>query len=483
MEIRRSAASVLRRLLAGAVVLIVLAPAQGTTSDGGGATNPPATRPGDSVGPVTIHASAPCVSPCEPNGPSPADGATDVPVDALLSWTVPVPIGCEGFRLLASTGIDPALNPFSLVELATDPESEIAIDPARSIGFVSSLDFSPDGLLYGADGEICLIDPSNGSAQTICQTLSTPDGTPVSLNGIAFHPNGTLYGIDWDMETDQNVFYLIDMAKCLATEVCRTASIRGSAWGIDFSPDGVLYGAFSELVRFDLTKRTATIVGRRFSLPFVNDIDYAPDGFIYAVDNMESRLYKISPSTGSVVDQYGPYDSELWGVVSECTAPFCAGQPGEALLLYQSAAARAGWSTRREPGWLWYDAEEELTAMGKRGLMLERLASGSAKIAVEDGAGVAPADEASPSLQAAAAAIGSDITCDVYMDTVRPPARLIHQDVPPVAGRAWTCEHRVLRPGTTYYWRVVAKRPCGALTLGPVWSLTTKSPSATIPSP
>jgi len=478
MEIRRSGAKVLRTVLAGAVLLIVLAPAQGTTSEDGGAVKPATTRRAGSANPAIFRSAAACVSPCEPNGPGPVDGATDVSVDALLSWTVPVPIGCEGFRLLASTGIDPALNPFSLVELATDPESEIAIDPTRSIGFVSSLDFSPDGLLYGADGEICLIDPSNGSAQTICQTLSTPGGTPVSLNGIAFHPNGTLYGIDWDMETDQNVFYVIDMAQCLATEVCRIASIRGSAWGIDFSPKGVLYGAFSELVRFDLTKRTATIVGGRFSLPFVADIDYAPDGFIYAVDNMECRLYKINPSTGSVVDEYGPYDSELWGVVSECTAPFCAGQPGEALLLYRTAAARAGWSTPREPGWLWYDADEERTAVGKRGLMLERLASRGTKIAVEDGADVAPAGETSASLQAAAAGTGTDITCDVYMDTVRPPDRLIGQDTPPVAGRAWTCEHRVLRPGTTYYWRVVAKRPCGAITVGPVWSFTTKRPLA-----
>jgi hypothetical protein len=406
-----------------------------------------------------------------------------VSVDALLSWTVPVPIGCEGFRLLASTGIDPALNPFSLVELATDPESEIAIDPTRSIGYLPTMDFSPDGLLYGGGSRLCLIDTSNGSAQTICQTLSVPDGTPVSLSGIAFHPNGTLYGIDWDMETDQNVFYVIDMAQCLATEVCRIASIRGSAWGIDFSPKGVLYGAFSELVRFDLTKRTATIVGGRFSLPFVNDIDYAPDGFIYAVDSMECRLYKISPSTGSVVDRYGRYDSELWGLASECTAPFCAGQPGEALLSSLDVA-RAGWRAPQNPGRLWYHAEEELAAMGKRGLMLERLASRDAKIAVEDGAGVTPTGQASPSLQAAAAETGIDITCDVYMDTVTPPARLVHEDVPASgAGRVWTCDHRVLRPGTTYYWMVVAKRSCSVSAVGPVWSFTTKEPLGEDTSP
>ncbi len=487
MEIRQSAASVLRRVFAVAVVLIVLSPVQGTTSDDGGATKTgTAARPGDSAGPAALQACAPCTTPCEPNAPSPATGATDVPVDTDLSWNVPAPKGCYSFRLLASSGgLGGDVNPFSLLELATNPVSETPIGRPFSIGFVSSLDSSPNGLLYGMDGEFCLIDPNNGSAQTICEAFYTPDGTPVPLTGIAFHPNGTLYGVDWDSDTDENVVYLIDPGKSTATEICRTSAYRGSAWGIDFSPDGVLYGAFCELVKFDLAKGTSSIVGRRFSLPFVNDIDYAPDGFIYAVDNMEWRLYKIKPSTGLIVDEYGPYSSELWGVASECLLPSCSGQATAALIPSLSAASRVGLRAAQEPAGLWRALGDQWTTTAKRGLMLERRASRRGEIAVEDGARVATAGEASPSLQAAAAEVGSDITCDVYLDTVRPPARLIAQDVPaPAPGSVWTCGHRLLRPGTTYYWMVVAKRPCGALNAGAVWSFTTQGslPEDTVPS-
>ncbi len=276
--------------IAAAVLLIVLAPAQGTTSDDRGVTKPTTARPGDWADPIAIHSRAPCAAPCEPNSPSPVEGATDVPVDTLLSWDVPAPKGCDGFRVLASTGgIDEGLNPFSLIELATDPVSEVPIGRAHSIGFVASLDFSPNG-------------------------------------------------------------------------------------------------------------------------------------FIYAVDNVEWRLYKINPSKGLVVDEFGPYGSELWGVASECLLPSCSGQATAVLIPSLHAASTAGWQMPQEPAGLWRAAGDELTTTMKRGLMLERLALRSGKIAGEDGARVATAGETSPSLQAAAAEVGSDITCDVYLDTVRPPA-------------------------------------------------------------
>jgi hypothetical protein len=480
METGGSATKVLRSVLAVAVLLIVVTPARGTTPGDGGATQPPTGRPGDAADSATLVSSAPCAAPCEPNDPSPAQGATNVPVDMPLSWNVPAPQGCESFRIVASTGgVGQDLNPFSLVELAIDPARETAVDVTRSIGFVSSLDFSPGGLLYGMDGGLCRIDTSNGSAQTICPTLSMPDGSPVSLTGIAFHPDGTLYGVGMDLEADQNVFYTIDMGTCVATEVSRTSTARGDVWGIDFSPDGVLYGAFCELVKFDLAKGMATIVGRRFSLPFVNDIDYAPDGFIYAVDIMQWRLYKINPATGLLVDEYGPYDSELWGVASECLLPSCSARTTGALVPLLSAASMADRQTPSEPAWLRHATAEELIATAQRGFMLERVISRGEETPAADGAGAVAAGAASPLLQAAAAEVGSDITCDVYLDTVRPPLRLVGRDVPPpAAGEMWSCGHRALKPGTVHYWRVVAKRPCGAITVGPVWSFTTKSPPA-----
>lgn len=479
MESRRRVAAVLWGAFALVVLLIVRTPAGGTASiDNAEATSAPTIRWGDFADTVLAASSASCTCPCEPNAPSPAAGATNVAVDARLSWKVPAPKGCDSFRMLASTGgVNADANPFRLVELATDPVGEVPIGPAYSLGFVSSLDFSPDGLLYGSDGEFCLVDPSTGATRTVCGSLYTPSGRPVSLTGFAFHPNGTLYGMEWDMDTDDNVFYTIDLAHCTATEVCRISSFAGSAWGIDFSPEGVLYGAFGELVKFDLVKGTATIVGRRFSLPFINDIDYAPDGFLYGVDNMQWRLYKINPSTGLVVDDYGPYNSALWGVASECVAPACPGGSAGAFIQALDAASTPGVPTPRGPAGRRLAVGDELGALAQRGLRLDRLAlRGGASDAEETPGRSATDDETSSLLYAAAGGGSSDVVCDVYLDTVNPPVKAVGRSVrPPVVGDVWTCNSRVLQPDLTYYWKVVARNSCGVTKAGPVWSFRTNS--------
>lgn len=480
MESRRRVAGVWVGVFAVVVLLVVLTPAEGTAFDGNVETKPVVTiLAGDFAEAALAASSTSCTCPCGPDTPSPAAGATGVAIDTRLSWKVPAPKGCDRFRLLASTGgIGGDVNPFSLVELATDPVREVSLGPAYSLGFVPSMDSSPDGFLYGSYDELCIVDPSTGSTRTVCGSLYTAKGRPVLLNGMAFHPDGTLYGIEWDSDTDDNVFYTIDLARCTATEVCRISIYVGDAWGIDFSPEGVLYGAFAELVRFDLAKGTATIVGRRFSLPFINDIDYAPDGFIYGVDNMEWRLYKINPSTGLIVAEYGPYDSELWGVASECLAPVCPGGTAGALVQALNAASTPGSPAPREPAGRLRAVGDELQALTKRGRRLDRLALRDAGTGAEDTTGRSAAeDETSSPLFAAAADGSSDIVCAVYLDTVNPPVKGVGRSVlPPAAGDVWICNPGVLRPDLTYYWRVVARNSCGVMATGPVWSFKTQGP-------
>jgi hypothetical protein len=414
----------------------------------------------------------------------------NVPVETSLSWKIALPEAGNRFRLLASTGGTGGLfgepedvNPFSLVELATDPAQEVRIG---YVGFVSCLDFSPDGVLYGADGELCAIDPDRGVVRIEYGTLHTPDGAPAELTGMAFHPDGTLYGYDWDLLSDENVFYVIDIGKRTATEISRTPASTGSIWGIDFSPDGVLYGAFAELVKFDLAKGTASIVGRPFSLPFVNDIDYAPDGFIYGVDNTDRKLYKIDPSTGLVVQEYGPYGSSLWGLASQSLDGLTA-----------AAAARTAGVNAADTGWVQALAEtwaaptdargpngrspagEELAALAERSAMLDRLAAREVE-SIPAAGGVTdlePDTAAAPLLHVAAQPDSGGITCEVYLDIVNPPVRLVNPTgQPPAEGDTWTWSVGVLQPGTTYFWRVVAKSACGATTAGDVWSFRTEGP-------
>ncbi len=64
---------------------------------------------------------------------------------------------------------------------------------------------------------------------------------------------------------------------------------------------------------------------------------------------------------------------------------------------------------------------------------------------------------------------------DVAFGTTNPPAVVSSNQT------ATTYRPAALTAGTTYYWQVVAKGPCGA-TSGPVWSLTTLPPAPTAPS-
>lgn len=423
-----------------------------------------------------------CASPPEPNDPSPADGETNVPVDTSLSWKVPS--ACERYRFLAGTGgLDPTTeNPFSLVELMTDPVREVRVG---SMGFVPRLDFSPNGLLYGYKSDnLAIVNPDDGSTELACGPVRTATGASLWLKGIAFHPDGRLYGVADD--GSEIVFYTIDAVTCIATEACRIPSSKGFVWGIDFSPDGVLYGAFGHLLRIDLTTCQASRIGPSLSLPWVTDIDWAPDGFLYGVEDETNKLHKIDPSTGLVVQEYGPYDSELWGVASQClngvsrTASVqtaSANATGNGRIAALESVPASGAYTAEEADASWLSLQEQLARDTDRRYMLEVFGSRDVKIAANDNpVDLADVGAAQPWLLAAAQQDAST-TCDVYLDAVNPPVKLVCQDlVPPGDGDMWTCNPGILEPGMTYYWKVVVKNACGATSDGAVWSFTTKGP-------
>jgi len=295
----------------------------GTQVSGGHLMSPPGQTDRGAGGSLTYRqrlttTAAGCSAPPEPGNPRPGPGATDVAIDTSLSWTLSVPTGCDQFRILASTsGLHGGLNPYSLIELGMKPAQETDIGP---IGDILHLDFSPKGILYGAGNDVLkIIDPATGETQSVCGSLRTREGKGLSaLCGLAFHPDGTLYVVDASSELER-VFYTVDPTTCVAAEVCRIPSSKAPIWGIDFSPEGVLYGAFGDLMKIDLKTCQATQVGP--SVPFgtwLVDIDWAPDGFLYGVSYEAKKLYKIDPATGLAVAEYGPYGSELLGVASQC---------------------------------------------------------------------------------------------------------------------------------------------------------------------
>lgn len=224
----------------------------------------------------------------------------------------------NSFRLLATTGSGGS-HPFSLVELLTNTSSEKLLC-ANQNKFFAFLEMGPDGRFYA--GYDTLYSALPGS--TVFKNhgvVHTNSVTKMSLNGIAFAPDGTLYGVAKGIDYSNSVLYTIDLGTALATKV---GDIPEYLNGIDFRPDGTLYGAGYELVRLD--PKTGQILETIMDLGFqknVVEIDIAPDGFIYGLHHEYSTsgatstmVYRIDP-TNRTADLVGTYPYSFWGIASQ----------------------------------------------------------------------------------------------------------------------------------------------------------------------
>jgi hypothetical protein len=102
-------------------------------------------------------------------------------------------------------------------------------------GLMFDMDFAPDGVLYSAWGNnLETVDTTTG-AKTFIGNLGI---SPKIMTGIAFGPNGTLYG--HDNEGILSALYTIDLFTGAATPV---GMIGDYAFGMDFGPNGTLYAS------------------------------------------------------------------------------------------------------------------------------------------------------------------------------------------------------------------------------------------------
>jgi subtilisin-like proprotein convertase family protein len=406
-----------------------------------------------------------CGAPPEPANPHPPDNAENVPVNTCLSWEVLPPI----FRLLAGTG-STGPNPFSLVELQTDPVAELLIGPAS---YNPGLDFAPNGALYGASSSLRIIDPDDGTYTTVGQ-INSATQTGILMRSIAFHPNGTLYGVS----SDDMVLYAIDPTTAFATKIGPITG--GFVWGIDFSPDGTFYGAMFDLVTIDpYTAKVNNVIGDLGA--HVCDIDFAPDGFIYAVYYDDKMMYKIDPAAGAGVEQYGPYQTWLWGVASQVITE------GPMSLLAQSLQTGATAARSRQPlrvGGAYAPLDvptNEAESIGQEQALkadLHRLTrAGTHQMVTQRNYPNVEALSTTPGLsvtQSTPLAVLSQSQCpvtyDVYLGTDRNALELIA----PGLEQRYYCP-RGLESWRLYFWKVVAKNPSGE-TPGPIWSFQTECP-------
>lgn len=185
---------------------------------------------------------------------------------------------------------------------------------------VLSASASPEYILYGvnsSDDGLSIINPTTGEISYIGPLDPDPDiyTTPVSM---AVHPvtqeiyvwNNTDGGPDPANPPKTGVLLRVDKMTGLATQVSmeNTEVVIG---GLAFTPDGTLYGSGNyeieegvyeyHLYEIDINDGSLTPVKQYASGFWLYAMDCDSQGIIYGVRTTSGMLYKIDPSTGDPI--------------------------------------------------------------------------------------------------------------------------------------------------------------------------------------
>jgi PEP-CTERM motif len=164
--------------------------------------------------------------------------------------------------------------------------------------------FSPSGQLFAM---VDSYSPSTLARVNLSTGVATPVGAPTGiadLMGIAFAPNGTLYGVSWDT----NSLYTLNTGTGAAT-LLGSLGMPGEVMDLSWDyRNGTMYAIASEgpagslLFKVNLTTgagtRVTNIPGDDCLMGLINDTA----GNFLATDwcSGNSPLYKIDPSTGNL---------------------------------------------------------------------------------------------------------------------------------------------------------------------------------------
>ena len=160
-------------------------------------------------------------------------------------------------------------------------------------------------VLYGANGaagnlaSLMIIDPDTAQVQRVIGPIG------YSVTGLAFAPDGTLYGVTTCKDPNcPRCLIRIDTETGAGTVIGDMGNdADDNVADISFSPAGVLYGwaepSYDDLVTIDTTTGTATLVGDSNLSTFGSGLAFAPDGTLYlAGDGDNGNFYTIDPTTG-----------------------------------------------------------------------------------------------------------------------------------------------------------------------------------------
>ncbi|MEO5960010.1 MAG: pre-peptidase C-terminal domain-containing protein, partial [Opitutaceae bacterium] len=274
---------------------------------------------------VTFSATAGTIYRIAVDGAGGASGS----IALVVSMPVPVATGMEFF-------VVDGLVQTSLYRL--DPASTVStLVGTGSLSF--GLDFRSNGTLYACTSSLRTISLTTGATTT----LGSIGQTSYSL---AFSPGDELYvlssvsgGRQLSKVNPGNGQTLSSVA-ITGTTHQSGAVFAGELFGIDFAPDGTLYGIGYSLYRIDPATGVATKVnaaGTQVAGVLFSELDYGNDGYLRAFSSgTTGELYLINPANG-VGQRIGTTNRDFTGLASRgatAPAPTFAAQPAN-----QSASA------------------------------------------------------------------------------------------------------------------------------------------------
>jgi hypothetical protein len=238
--------------------------------------------------------------------------STSPPVNELLLVTV------EPFGLS-----------YSVVTVTNSENQTITNGPGDA-----ALDFSPDGALYGAAGDILsIINPSNASASNVVR-LSNAATASVAGAALAFGNNGAFY------LSDGYSLYSVDDASGLCTLINTfhtngpKAKLTTPIYGLAVAPNGTLFGGDLDLYTINPANAAATPIGTICAYPWfaqAQALAFGSDGNLYMIGQNffgEPSLYSVD-TNDAVVTLLGALPGQAFGLVNSINpvAPAITGQP------------------------------------------------------------------------------------------------------------------------------------------------------------
>jgi hypothetical protein len=188
------------------------------------------------------------------------------------------------------------------------PTTSGAYQPTFRGGFIDGyvakiLDVVSTNVLYGVnsgDDGLSIIDTNTGQALFLGPLSSNPDRF-VTPTAMAVRPSDKKLFV-WNNSTASTTtgeLLTVDTCTARATPISPSTPPQGVLGALAFAPDGTLFGANEELSRINPSTGVRTVIG----LPFgarIDGLDFTPDGRLYGVELAFSgqRLFVINTTTG-----------------------------------------------------------------------------------------------------------------------------------------------------------------------------------------